>query len=184
MTRPSNWPKGWRLITDRPGIYYRVPARVRHLWDNKSTFKLGLSEAEAFRTWFARTGGADDLDQITVEYMLDVFMSDYVALHLADETYHTYKYHVQPLKRVFGHQHPNEIEPVHVYRYLDNRPRVAGNREASVLSSALTFAVEKRRRVRGVYHGQLHQLSQTRCEESQSGGAPYLPALVKGLRGA
>ena len=143
MTRPNNWPKGWRSVKGRSGIYYKVPARVRHLWDNRQTFKLGDNEAEAFRTWFARTGGADDLDQITVEYMLDVFMSDYVAQHLSDETYHTYKYHVQPLKRVFGHQHPDEIEPVHVYRYLDHRPRVAGNREASVLSSALTFAVEK-----------------------------------------
>lgn len=136
-------PKRWRTIPGRAGIYYRVPKHVRHLWDNKQTFKLGETEAEAWRTWFSRTGGSDEVEKVTVSLMLDQFMREYVARHLAEETYAAYQHHCKPLKRVFGELHPGAIKPVHVYRYLDKRPRVAGNREASVLSSAMTFAVEK-----------------------------------------
>lgn len=136
-------PKRWRTIPGRTGIYYRVPKQVRHLWDGKQTFKLGDTEAEAWRTWFARTGGSDEVEKVTVSLMLDQFMREYVARHLAEETYAAYQHHCKPLKRVFGDLHPGTIKPVHVYRYLDKRPRVAGNREASVLSSAMTFGVEK-----------------------------------------
>lgn len=138
-----NWPKGWRRVEGRNGIFYRVPKHVQHLWDNKQTVKLGDSEVEAYKTWFAKTGGVDDLQRLTVESMLDTFMAEYVAMYLAESTFDSYKYHLLPLKKVFGHLHPRVIEPHMVYRYMDDRPRVAGNREASVLSSALTFAVEK-----------------------------------------
>tara|TARA_S200002703_G_scaffold1223_2_gene2054 strand:- start:187 stop:1179 length:993 start_codon:yes stop_codon:yes gene_type:complete len=136
-------PKRWRTITGRKGFYYIVPKQVAHLWDNKQTFKLGDTEAEAWRTWFSRTGGSDEVEKVTVSIMLDQFLREYVAKHLADDTYEAYKHHCKPLKRVFGKLHPTDIKPVQVYKYLDKRPRVAGNREASVLSSALTFAIEK-----------------------------------------
>ena len=73
----STLPKGWRKIPNLPGIWYRVPKRNRHLFDNMQTFKLGSTEAEAYRTWYERTGGDDtEIEETTVEYVLDAYMEN------------------------------------------------------------------------------------------------------------
>lgn len=141
-------PKGWRQIEGREGFFYRVPERVRHLWDNKQTFKLGDTEAEAFKTWFERTGGSDELDKLTVATLLDSFIREHVAVYNAPGTYDSYKHLIKPLKRVFGDRHPGGILPRHMYRYMDARLQKGlspgtVNRESSVMSSALNYAVRK-----------------------------------------
>ena len=148
MTR-HDLPKRWRTIPGRPGIYYSVPKHARHLWDNKQTVKLGDTEREAWRTWFQKTGGLDEIEKLTVTLLLDRFIHEHVSQYMAPGTYDSYKHHCIPLKRVFGNQRPAEIKPSMVYRYMDARVKNSGvkpstaNREASCLSSALNFAVRK-----------------------------------------
>ena len=141
----STLPKGWRKIPNRTGIWYRVPKRHRHLFDNKSTFKLGITEAEAYRTWYERTGGDDtEIEETTVEYVLDAYMENYVAPFLAPSTFESYSHYIKPLKRAFGHLHPASVLPKHVFRYMSERDsKVSANREASVMSGALGFALER-----------------------------------------
>lgn len=45
------------------------------------------------------------------------------------------------LEASFGDAPPGAIRPVHIYRYLDQRPKVTGNRELSVLSEVLAYAI-------------------------------------------
>ena len=144
----QEFPKGWREIPGRKGIYYAVPARVRHLWDDKTTFKLGDNEAQAYRTWFERTGGDQELDKLTFESLIDTYLTQYVSIHQAETTYYNVKYIAKSLKEVFGHLHPESIKPKHIYRYMDIKMEdglAAGtvHRQAAVASSALDFAVRK-----------------------------------------
>ena len=139
----TNWPKGWCHKPGRTGIWYRVPVKHRALWDDKQWVKLGETEAEAYRTWFSHTGLADDLEHVTVEILLDQFMAEYVAIYLSDSSYDTYTHYIKPLKKAFGHLHPAVIKPMHMFQYQNYRPTASGNRETSVMSSALTFAVER-----------------------------------------
>lgn len=47
----------------------------------------------------------------------------------------------EPLRRVFGLMEPDEVTPQDLYAYLDRRPRVAGNRELSLLASVFQCAI-------------------------------------------
>jgi integrase len=138
--KPSKLPPRWRF---RHGAYfYRVPADRRHLWDGKGEFRLGATEAEAWRTWFSRLGddGRDDI--VTMHDVFDGWYREYVLVELSESTQAGYLEHVKPLRRVFGDMLPQLITVQHAYAYRKKRPPVAGNREVSVLSSALTWAVE------------------------------------------
>lgn len=140
MKRSKKLPPRWRF---RHGAYsYRVPPDQRHLWDGKSEIKLGRTEAEAWRTWFSRLGedGRDDIR--TMNDVLDGFYREYVMVELAETTQAGYLEHMKPLRRAFGHMLPHLVTVQHAYAYRKKRPPIAGNREVSVLSSALTWAVE------------------------------------------
>ncbi len=141
---PSDLPPGWRL---RYGKYrYQVPAAHRHLWDGKSEFTLGTTLSEAYRTWFERIGDDERDDIVTVNQLFDAWWTEYVLVHLSESTQDSYAYYLVPLRRVFGEMRPHAIKASDAYRYRSKRAqkaRVAANREVSVLSSALTFAVEK-----------------------------------------
>lgn len=139
----KSWPKGWHRKSGRTGIWYRVPKGTRHLWDNKLRFKLGETEAQAYKMWFSRNVPTDEAEEVTVEVLLDQFMAEYVAVYLKESTFESYAHYIKPLKKVFGHLHPSVIRPIDVFQYQTYRPKSSGNREASVLSSALQFAIEK-----------------------------------------
>lgn len=140
MTHSKKLPPRWRY---RYGaFYYRVPADQRHMWGGQQEVRLGKTESEAWRAWFAHLGddGRDDME--TMNDVFDGFWKEYVLPNLAESTQAGYLEHLKPLRRVFGHMLPHLIEPHHAYAYRRKRPPVAGNREVSVLSSALSFAVE------------------------------------------
>ena len=146
MAQPE-LPKRWRRIPGRKGIYYKVPKHLRHLFDNKQTFKLGNTQAEAHREFHARTGGSDHPERPTTNQLLTLFLTEYAAVYLAEGTYRTYAENIVPVRRVFGEMHPGDIRPVHVNAYRKARMDkglAAGtaNREAQVLSSALSFGVD------------------------------------------
>lgn len=53
------------------------------------------------------------------------------------------KREIEPLKKVFGHMEPHEIDATGIYQYMDARKPVAGNREVALLSSVFKFAIRK-----------------------------------------
>lgn len=135
-------PKGW--LVHRGRYYYRVPKHARHLWDNKEKFKLGDTREEAAKVFFERVSWIDDGVPGDMNEVFDAFWDEYVLAQLAEGTRESYRYGIDALRKAFGHMHPAAIKPMHVYQYMDKRTKiVAGNREAAILSSTLTFCVEK-----------------------------------------
>ena len=49
--------------------------------------------------------------------------------------------YLQRLESVFGDAPPTGIRPIHIYKYLDRRPPVTGNRELSLLSDVMRKAI-------------------------------------------
>jgi len=135
--KQSKLPPRWRRL--HGAIYYRVPKGQEHQWDGKQTFRLGKNESEAWRTWVERIPLEPGVT--TMNQVFDRWWNEYVMVHLKESTHDSYFYHLFALRKVFGGMRPGAIKPVHAYQYRAKRPRVAGNREVSVLSSALTFAV-------------------------------------------
>ena len=137
----SKLPPRWRYRYN--AFYYRVPPGQEDRWGGKKEVRLGRTEAEAWRTWFEHLGDDGNGDMTTINAVFDEWWREYVLQHLQPATREIYAYHLLPLRKVFGHMRPGAILPVHAYQYRAKRPKVAGNREVSVLSSALTYAVEK-----------------------------------------
>lgn len=50
---------------------------------------------------------------------------------------------IVPLKAFFGHMEPHEITATDIYRYMDERKAIAGNRETALLSAVFKFAIRK-----------------------------------------
>lgn len=136
----SKLPPRWRMRFG--AYYYRVPPKQRHLWDGKTEYRLGKTESEAWRTWFSRLGDDGRDEMTTMHDVFDQWWSEYVMTELMESTRASYIEHLKPLRRAFGHMLPHLVEPHHAYAYRRKRPRVSGNREVSVLSSALSYAVE------------------------------------------
>lgn len=148
----SGHPKRW--IHRNNAWYYQVPKADRHLWDGKTWFRLGKTDAEAYQTWFSRKQGAGPLR--TMSQILDAYMADEVS-QKAESTQKAYGYYVAALRASFGAMRPQDVRPIHAYQYLDGRPRVAGNREISVLTKALTYAVKKGVVERNLLKGQVEK---------------------------
>jgi integrase len=139
--KQSSLPPRWRF---RYGAYYyRVPPGQEARWGGKKEVRLGATEAEAWRTWFEHLGDDGNGDMVTMNHVFDEWWREYVLIHLKPTTREIYQYYLLPLRKVFGEMRPGSILPVHAYKYRAKRPRVAGNREVSVLSSALAYATEK-----------------------------------------
>ena len=51
------------------------------------------------------------------------------------------KQYLNRLELIFAGAPPGSIRPVHIYQYLDRRPKVTGNRELSVLSDVMSYAI-------------------------------------------
>lgn len=169
----SGHPKRWAF--KHGAFYYQVPKQDRHLWEGKSWFRLGKTEAEAFQTWFARIHHPGKLERMSE--IFDAYYLDEVS-KLAESTQESYRFYLAPLRVSFGAMRPADIQPIHAYRYLDGRPPVAGNRELSVLSRALTFAVRKGIVDRNVLRGQVDRNSERPRKRLPS--APELESFLVG----
>lgn len=135
-----------------------VPPGEEHRWDDKKKFRLGATEAEAYRTWAKRVERySGKLD--TIGQGLDRFLIEVVPT-LAPATQESYRAAIGNLKDVFGDMLNTDFKPVHAYRYRDNRKKkipnpadpagepllvpapTAANRELEVLSAYFTKAIE------------------------------------------
>lgn len=150
---PSRWEHS------HGAYYYRVPPGVRDRWGGKSKYLLGHTLAEAYHTWYERVDGNTGL-QTTMATIMARFANECIPA-LSPSTQRQYLSAIAVLTPVFGHMRPDEIEPRHVYQYMDKRPRVAGNREMSVLRAVLSRAVRWGMVNRNPIKGQVRRNTET-----------------------
>jgi hypothetical protein len=136
---PARWT--WK----NGAIYYIVPANQKHLWDNKSWFRLGKTLPEAHRSYSERihdTGAK----VITMQHLLDRFEFE----HLPKLKKATQKYYIHALpilRQVFTtNKVPvSLVEPHHAYQMMDFVSKEHNNKRAAqcmeCLSSAFSQAV-------------------------------------------
>ena len=142
-------PERWRMKGS--SYYYRVPKGQEKQWDNKTEFKLGGSLPEAYKTWSERIEYAAQVHSVSdliERYMVEITPKK----QRATQSY--YQLYAKKLRAVFGDMNVASVEPVHIYRYIDERSkkkkvngRVTGGvsiakREVSMFSDIYTHAVK------------------------------------------
>lgn len=143
MTRKRNsenrgLPARW--VRKHGAYYYLPPPDLRHCWEGKAWFLLGRTLPEAFKNWAERAGAPERI--ATISALLDRYGLQVVPLK-APKTQTDNRRAIVRLGRVFGHMALLDVEPQHIYQYVDKRgARTAAHREIEVLSHAFTKAVE------------------------------------------
>lgn len=138
--RPENrgLPARWKL--NHGAYYYLPPKEQRHLWDGKSWFLLGHTLPDAHKAWAERMQTpreAANIGQLLDRYLLEVVPTK------AAKSQTENRRQIGKLRPSFGHVALADLEPQHVYQYMDARSaKVAGRREIEVLSHAFTKAVQ------------------------------------------
>lgn len=146
-------PNRWRFT--RNAYYYQVPPGHEKQWDGKKTFRLGKSLTDASIAWANRVGRTEKtetIDQLFDRYLIDVVPFKAAASQVKDRQY------ALILRPVFGHFKPHELQPHHIYKYVDKRSqkttvteggrsktiggKTSARREVALLSHVLTKAVE------------------------------------------
>lgn len=143
-------PNRWRFV--RNAYYYQVPPGKEAFWDGKQTFPLGKTLPEAYRVWATRIGYLDKIH--TVSQLLERYEAE-VMPEKSPKTRSEGVRHSVMLRKVFGNMQLNDIEPQHIYQYVDARSkkqtdkdgkvtggRTIAKREIELLSHAFTKAVE------------------------------------------
>ena len=135
--REDHWPKRW---TRKNGaIYFVVPKEVRHLWEDRSWFRLGATEMEAWREWFARTKPPEGVPRTISEAILR-YRGE--ILHTKGErTQKDYDRYLTMIDAGFGHMAPRELRPAQIYQAMDRMKPVAANRMRSTLSTLMSYCV-------------------------------------------
>ncbi len=147
MRRP-HWPERWEERRGR--IYYRPREHEKPRFDGRSIYLLGDTEAEAFRTYYARIDSADSVPR-TIGAAMDLYIASERFQRLKPKTRDDYtKILGGPLRAVFGQTQPGDFLPTYGYRYLRERPAVAGNREWSVMVNVMDLCVERGALVRNL----------------------------------
>jgi integrase len=144
-------PARWRFF--HGAYYYLVPPKLKHMWDGKSSFRLGTKLHEAYKVWAERI--QNDAEVKTIGQLLDRYALQEIPTKApASQTSNLNQMKV--LRRVFGKQPILPFSPQLVYQYVDRRSvkkkdpetgrvtggRIAAHREIELLSHAYTKAVE------------------------------------------
>jgi integrase len=121
-------------VYEKHGAYYYVTPK--HKW-----IRLGTTKQEMLAKYY------ELLDKPTKIYTMNDLINRYmqeVAPTKAPRTYEDNRYEAERLRAVFKDMEPQDITPVHIYQYLDERAkkaRVRANREKALLSSMFSFAI-------------------------------------------
>lgn len=131
-------PKRWKFV--HGAWYYRPAPGTEGAWDGKKFFRLGTTLPEAYKLWAERLETAGKVR--TVAELLDRYLLQVVP-NKAPKTQDENRRAIVNLRKRFGPAALTEIEPHHIYEYIDKRgAKVAAQREIEVLSHAFTKAVE------------------------------------------
>lgn len=139
-------PKRWKW--QHGAIYYLVPPAEKHIWDNKSWFRLGTTKAEAYRTFSERLNNNKTIEVVLMAELLDLFEAIRLP-ELAPATQKYYTYALPMVRKVFA-TNPvpvAAVEPQHAYQMSDYLERTESKKKAKqaaeCLSASLSFAVKR-----------------------------------------
>lgn len=129
-----------RWVMKHGAYYYLVPPSAKAMWDGKTWFRLGNTLPEAYRIWAERVSRPQSVT--TISTLLDRYMLEVVPAK-APKTASENMKQIERLRPVFGCVALTDLEPQHVYQYVDKRTaKTAAKREIEVLSHAFTKAVQ------------------------------------------
>ncbi|WP_242489941.1 hypothetical protein [Noviherbaspirillum cavernae] len=129
-----------RWVQKHGAFYYLPPSEVRDQWDGKTWFRLGATLPEAYRAWAERAG--TPRKATTIGALLDRYALEVVPTK-APKTKTENQRHIAALRPAFATVALSDLEPQHVYQYVDKRTaKTAAKREVEVLSHAFTKAVQ------------------------------------------
>jgi integrase len=134
-------PKRWMR---RHGAYFYRPAEgEKHRWDNKGWYRLGATLAEAHAEFAKRAEFSTDVG--TMQQLCDRYESE-VLPRKAPATQKNQRYSLARIRKVFGGQPVDAIEPTHCYQFRDSVARNYSenwaNKDLQVLSHLFTKANE------------------------------------------
>jgi len=141
--KPENraLPKRWTI--SHGAYYYIVPPGQQHQWGNKRWFRLGSTEAQAYRAWSERLQDHDTIT--TMADLLDRYAMEIIPTK-AHKSQESNRIATRRLRPVFGAMAVTDIKPRHAYQYRDLCTKKHGpssaNRDLETLSHALSIAVE------------------------------------------
>jgi integrase len=120
--------------------YYQVPQDQRANWDGKTTFRLGNTLDDAYKTWAERVGSFGDAK--TIGDLLDRYEREVIP-GKAPLTRVEHRRAILRLRGVFGKLSITSIRPQVIYQYAAKSiSRTQGRREIRVFSHVYTKAVE------------------------------------------
>lgn len=138
--KPENRGLPARWVKKHGAFYYIVPEGQRAAWDGKAWYRLGATLAEAYAAWAERIGAPERVT--TIGALFDRYLADVVPKN-APKSQTEKQRHLRDLRPVFGHMALADLEPQHVYQYVDKRKaKVAAHREVETLSHCFTKAVQ------------------------------------------
>lgn len=138
--KPENQGLPSRWVLDHGTYYYIVPPAVKSQWDGKSWFPLGKTLPEAYKTWADRVSAPERIH--TISALLDRYLLEVVPTKAPKTQTENVRY-IKALRPVFGSMALADIEPQHIYLYVDKRTaKTSARREIEVLSHAYTKAVQ------------------------------------------
>lgn len=108
--------------------------------DNK-WHRLGKTLPDAMAAWALIVDIPSECH--SMEALFNRYMTEVAPLK-SKASYNHNIYQVKTLRQVFGHLRPNQITPVHVYRFLDLRGKhsaASANKEKELLSHVFTMAI-------------------------------------------
>lgn len=114
------------------GAFYFVDA-------NNKWHRLGKTFADAMIK-YAELNTAPHLAPTTLGRVMDRYVQEILPTK-APRTQQNYLKDIRPLRAVFGHMRPDDVTPTDIYGYMDQRPKVAANREKALLSSIYSYAI-------------------------------------------
>ena len=138
-------PSRWR---QRHGAYYyRVPPGLESQWGGLTEYRLGATLGEAASEWAKRMRIAERpavyIRELLERYAIEVIPTKAAATQRGDTLA------LVNLRKVFGNMRLEDLEPRHIYKYVDTRmnkqgqkSRATGVHETRVFKHAFTKAVE------------------------------------------
>lgn len=138
--KPENRGLPARWVKKHGAFYYIVPEGQRAAWDGRAWYRLGATLAEAYAAWAERIGAPERIT--TIGALFDRYLAEVVPTN-APKSQTEKRRHLANLRAVFGHMALADLEPQHVYLYVDKRTaKVAAHREVETLSHCFTKAVQ------------------------------------------
>jgi integrase len=143
--RNQGLPARWRY---KHGAYfYRVPPGLESQWDGQTEYRLGTTLAESATEWAKRMRSAERpavyIKQLLERYAIEVIPTKAAATQRGDNLA------LVNLRKVFGDMRLEDLEPQHIYKYVDTRMNKQGQKslatgvhETRVFKHAFTKAVE------------------------------------------